>query len=201
MNKNDLLGFLLGDSYISPKGVLTTRHSYKQKEYLEFKYKYCQELYPDRNFSLVDVPLQDGIQFGISDASTFSKWREEYYPNGKKIISIDWLKKLSKQAIAFWFCDDGSSYYKKYKGNITAIESVISTCCSEAEVDIIISYFKEFWNVKMSKKKDKNLYSLRFGTKEGRKFADLFGSHIPGCMKWKISKFEDFKGKYIQNKI
>ena len=34
---------LLGDSYISPKGVLTTRHSYKQLSYLKFKYEKCKE--------------------------------------------------------------------------------------------------------------------------------------------------------------
>ncbi len=194
--KDDLLGFLIGDSYISPKGCLTTRHSYKQKEYLEYKYDLFRNLYPERKFNICHVESQKGFQFGVSDAKLFKEWRKLYYPNGIKTISRDWLDKLTHQAIAFWFCDDGSTSFKKNNGEIGAIECTISTCCTENEVEEIILYFKEKWDIVVRKRKDSGKFSIRFGTKTGRKFMNLFGEYVPSCMNYKISKFDNFIGKY-----
>lgn len=197
MRKIDLLGCVLGDGYISKKGVLTMRHSYKQKTYLEYKYAFCQEIYKGRNFHLVDVPTQNGIQFSVSDASTFKHWRKWYYPEGKKRITQQLLNRLTKQAIAFWFCDDGSMSFKKRKnGSIAAVDCTISTYCSDAETDLIIDYFKTVWGMRLTKKRNKKLYSVRFGTKEGRTFVALFGDFIPECMSYKISKLKNFTGTY-----
>lgn len=197
--KKDLLGFLIGDSYISPKGCLTTRHSYKQKDYLEYKYNLCKYLYPNKNFNICDVPSQSGFQFGLSDAKLFKEWRKIYYPNGIKTISKVWLNSLTYNAIAFWFCDDGSTSFKRRNGDNIAIECTISTCCTETEADEVILYFKEKWNLHMTKKKDHKWFSVRFGTKTGRKFVNLFGEYIPPCMNYKISKFDNFVGSYITN--
>ena len=116
MRKIDLLGCLIGDSYISPRGVLVMRHSCKQKEYLEFKHDFCKQLWPGRNFEIFEVKSQNAFQFGVSDASLFKNWRRFYYPNGVKTISKTWLDRLTKQAIALWFCDDGSTSFKKKDG-------------------------------------------------------------------------------------
>lgn len=195
--KRDLLGIMLGDGYISKKGVLTVRHSIKQKEYLMFKYNFCKEHYKGRDFNIVNVSSQNGIQFGLSDKKTFTIWRKLYYPDGKKFISKSLLNRLTKQAIAFWYCDDGSMYFKKRRNVIHAVECVISTCCSKTEAENVCSYFLNTWNIKMTLKHMKGKYSVRFGTKEARKFMHIFGSYIPDCMSYKMDKLEGFKGNWL----
>lgn len=199
MRKIDLLGCLIGDSYISPKGVLITRHSLKQKEYLEFKYSFCKHLYPGRNFKIFEVKTQNAYQFSLSDSTLFRNWRNFYYPNGVKTISKIWLERLTKQGVAFWFCDDGSTSFKRKNGKVTSIECSISTCCSEYESELVIDYFQNKWNISMSKKRDSGKFSVRFGTKVGRKFVEEFEEFIPNCMKYKTDKLVNFSGSYFKD--
>lgn len=197
MNKKDMLGLVIGDGYISKSGALTIRHGLKQREYLEYKYSEMKKLYEGRNFHLTEVPSQNGVQLSVCDAKLFKAWRKWIYPQGKKLFTSKLLNKLTPQAIAFWYCDDGSMYYKKRNGRIHAIECVISTCCSLDEINTIIDYFNDKWNISMTRKKENQLYSVRFGTKSARTFVDHFGSYVPSCMSYKIDKVKDFKGNWL----
>lgn len=195
MEKIDILGMMLGDGCVSKKGVLAISHSIKQKDYCEFKYNKIKEIYSESKSQIRNIKSNkmDACRFYISDAKFFKKWREILYSNnGKKNYTRDFLNLLTKQAVAFWYCDDGSMYYKKRNGKIKAIESVIATCCSIEEIEILIDYFYSKWGIKMTKKKEKKgkYYSLRFGTGESKKFIDLFGKFIPECMKYKKEKIE-----------
>jgi hypothetical protein len=166
---------------------------------LEFKHNFCKQLWTGRNFEIFEVKSQNGFQFGVSDASLFKNWRSFYYSNGVKTISKAWLNRLTKQAIAFWFCDDGSTSFKKRNGKTNAVECSISTCCSEAEANLVIDYFNNKWNIPMSKKRDSGKFSVRFGTKVGRRFVDEFIEFIPECMQYKTNKLINFSGCYNED--
>lgn len=203
MEKIDILGMMLGDGCVTKNGTLAISHSIKQKQYCEFKYNKIKEIYSKSRMQMKDIisNKMDACRFYISDVPFLKKWREKLYSNdGKKHYTREVLECLTKRAIAFWYCDDGSMYYKKKRnGRISSIESVIATCCSIEEIEILIEYFSNKWGIKMTKKREKKgkYFSLRFGTSESKKFIDLFGEFIPECMKYKKEKIETF---YLFNK-
>ena len=196
--KADLIGLILGDGHLKNNGQLTIIHSEKQYEYLKFIKEKIDEIYPNKNINICKVSNQDAYRIYLSDSSYFKQlWELIYSNNGKKYYTSEVLECLTEQAIAFWFCDDGSMYYKKRDGIPHAIDSVIATCCSEEEVHILINYFQNNWGIKCTKKREKNnLFSIRTGTKGSKKFIDIFGLYIPDCMLYKKDKVLNFKSNF-----
>lgn len=194
MRKRDILGMAIGDGHLRVRkghsASLSVGHSIKQVEYLMYKYQYCCELYPNKNFTpyIIDMNPYTGVRFEISDSKLFRIWHSWLYKNNTKTFTKKVLEKLTPEAIAFWYCDDGSMYYKKRNGKIHAVECVISTCCTKNEAEIVRDYFDARWNIKMTIKKDSGHYSLRFGTNSARQFVQHFGQHVPECMSYKIDK-------------
>ena len=113
------------------------------------------------------------------------------YKNGKKYINRKILDMLTPEGIAIWYMDDGSLYAKKRNGKIHAYEIVMSTYCDTIEeVDIIIEYFKEVWNIKFNVKKNKGKYSITCATKESRKFIEIVNPYVNkiDCMRYKVDR-------------
>ena len=194
MRKRDMLGMAIGDGTLRSRhgkgSELTVGHSIKQVDYLMYKYQYCCDLYPNKDFtpSIVDMNPYVGVRFSVSDSKLFRIWHKWLYKNNTKKNKKKVLDKLTPEAIAFWYCDDGSMYYKKRNGKIHAVECVISTCCTKNEAEIVRDYFGAKWGVEMTIKKDSGHYSVRFGTKAARVFVSHFAQYVPDCMAYKVNK-------------
>lgn len=186
-SRNLLIAMLLGDGTICSNYVFKLSHGDKQKEYLEWKIKQLNE-HGIRNNGLKSYTSTCGFNLGktvyytqLSVIPFIKTLRRVCYKPYKILGNRKLLNRLDAKGIAIWFMDDGNLNPKKREGVIKGFYIKISTCLPKDQVQVIIDYFKEEWNISFymfheGKKEDS--YSLCCGTKEGRKFLDIVSPTI-----------------------
>lgn len=187
-SRNLLIALLLGDGTISNNNVFKIAHSESQRKYLEWK---VQQLKNNgiRNNGIKSYIKTTGYKSGVSVYYTqlnvipFIKVLRRVIYKDKKIIgNRKILNRLTPMGVAIWYMDDGHINIRKDKnGKIHGFYIKISTCEPKEEVQTIIDYFKEQWNIAFymfheGRKKDS--YSLCCGTKEGLKFIELVRPYV-----------------------
>jgi hypothetical protein len=169
--KNLLLAMSIGDGHVRKnRSELQIKHSLKQKDYCEQKAKLLEKcLEQSINIHQKSYGGFNYILFRITHP--YLKFvRNWLYKNNQKILTLKTLRRLTDEAIAIWYMDDGSLYAKKRNGIPHAFELVISTCClTVEEAQIICDFFYERYEVKMTIKKMKGRFSVRCGTQNARK--------------------------------
>ena len=187
-SRNLLIGMLLGDGTISNNNVFKIAHSESQKEYLEWKVKQLKEA-GIRNNGIKSYIKTKGYTIGVPVYYTqlniipFIKVLRKVFYKEKKILgNRKLLNRLDAKGIAIWYMDDGHINIRKTKdGRPMGFYIKISTCEPKQEVQTIIDFFKEQWNINFymfheGKKEDS--YSLCCGTKEGLKFIDIVKPYV-----------------------
>ena len=187
-SRNLLIGLLLGDGTISNNNVFKIAHSESQKDYLEWKVKQLKEA-GIRNNGIKSYIKTKGYTTGVSVYYTqlniipFIKVLRKVFYKEKKILgNRKLLNRLDAKGIAIWYMDDGHINIRKTKdGRPMGFYIKISTCEPKQEVQTIIDFFKEQWNINFymfheGKKEDS--YSLCCGTKEGLKFIDIVKPYV-----------------------
>lgn len=196
-SRNLLIGLLIGDGTISNNNVFKLAHSKEQKDYLEWKLKQLKDSGIKNN----------GLKTYISSKG-YNKGKEVYYTQlniipfikvlrrvvykpFKKLGNRKLLNRLSAREIAIWYMDDGHINYRKTKNKVHGFYIKIATCLPKEELQIIIDYFKEVWNIHFymfHEGKKENSYSLCCGTKEGIKFIDVVKPYVEQVpsMRYKI---------------
>jgi len=185
--KNKILGMCVGDGNITNANRLIIRHGIAQKAYAEHKAEIIGHVlhreiatheYEYNGYPCVQLAIQNQY---------FRIVRKWLYPGGKKVVSRRFLNKLSPEAIAYWYMDDGSLYAKKRLGVTHTHELVISTCFdTEAEAQIVIDYFREIWGVGFTIKRNKRKFSIRCGKKNASKFIDIVKPFVIPSMQYKV---------------
>lgn len=197
-DKAFLIGCILGDGCLRKpiarknKKVgnvsLLLTHSIKQKEYMLWKVDRIRNILNSNYTAKVRFINNSGYP-GIcweKSHKYFRILRKWLYPNNKKQISSMVLNKLTAEAIAVWYMDDGSLTKKKRNGHIHAREATLNTYLSYQDNQVIINYFYQKWDIKMLHNKSKGKYRLRFGGKELWKFVKLIKDHVHPSMSYKI---------------
>ena len=187
-SRNLLIGMLLGDGTISNNNVFKIAHSESQKDYLEWKIKQLKEA-GIRNNGVKSYIKTKGYTIGVPVYYTqlntipFIKVLRKVFYKEKKILgNRKLLNRLDAKGIAIWYMDDGHINIRKTKeGRPMGFYIRISTCEPKQEVQTIIDFFKEQWNINFymfheGKKEDS--YSLCCGTKEGLKFIDIVKPYV-----------------------
>lgn len=186
-SRNLLIGMLLGDGTISNNYVFKIAHAESQKDYLEWKIKQLNN-YGIRNNGMKSYIKTVGYNTGVPVYYTqlniipFIKvLRRICYKNKKIIGNRKLLNRLSAREIAIWYMDDGHINIRKSSGRPCGFYVKISTCEPREEVQTIINYFKEVWDINFymfheGHKEDS--YSLCCGTKEGLKFIELVKPYV-----------------------
>lgn len=186
-SRNLLIGMLLGDGTISNNNVFKIAHSESQKDYLEWKIKQLNNC-GIRNNGIKSYIKTKGYTVGVPVYYTqlniipFIKVLRRVFYKGKKIIgNRKLLNRLGPKEIAIWYMDDGHINIRMDKGRPCGFYIRISTCEPKEEVQTIIDYFKEVWDIHFymfheGKKEDS--YSLCCGTKEGLKFIQLVKPYV-----------------------
>ena len=187
-SRNLLIGMLLGDGTISNNNVFKIAHSESQKDYLEWKIK--QLNYAGiRNNGLKSYVKKCGYNTGVNVYYTqlniipFIKvLRRVFYKPTKVLGNRKLLNRLDAKGIAIWYMDDGHINIRKNKdGKPMGFYIKIATCLPKAELQIIIDYFKEVWDINFymfheGKKEDS--FSLCCGTKQGLKFINIVKKYV-----------------------
>ena len=187
-SRNLLIGMLLGDGTISNNYVFKIAHCEEQKDYLEWKIKQLKDN-GIRNNGIKSYIKTKGFNIGVPVYYTqlniipFIKVLRRVVYKSKKIIgNRKLLNRLSAKEIAIWYMDDGHLNIRIDKnGSPMGFYIKISTCEPKEEVQTIINFFKEQWNINFymfheGKKEDS--YSLCCGTKEGLKFIEIVKPYV-----------------------
>lgn len=196
-SRNLLIGLLIGDGTISNNNVFKLAHSKEQKDYLEWKIKQLKDS-GIRNNGLKTYISSNGYNKGkevyytqLNIIPFIKVLRRVVYKPFKKLGNRKLLNRLSAREIAIWYMDDGHINYRKTKNRIHGFYIKIATCLPKEELQIIIDYFKEVWDIQFymfHEGKKENSYSLCCGTKEGIKFINIVKQYVEQVpsMKYKI---------------
>lgn len=195
-SRNLLIGLLIGDGTISNNNVFKISHCKEQVEYLDWKIKQLKDA-GLRNNGLKWYTSTKGYNTGKEVCYTqlsiipFIKVLRRVVYKPKKTFSRKLLNRLSAREIAIWYMDDGHINYKKRGGKVTGFYIKISTCLPKDQLQEIIDYFKDVWNIKFymfHEGKRVDSYSLCCGTKEGIKFIEIVKPYVEQVpsMKYKI---------------
>lgn len=192
LNKSILIGLLLGDGYIDPKGRIYVEHCQQQLEYCIYKAKLLHSVTggKDINVSVTErkrTPLKNGKQWKSGDTFITCKFkkqskhfipiRELLYNNGKKTITKEVLELLSPLSIALWWMDDGNLSRRKQKDGTPGSYTLrLYTYLSFEENKLIRDYFIEkyniYWNIQTANQQ-KDQYYLYCSQSQGIKFMKL----------------------------
>lgn len=183
-SRNLLIGLLLGDGTISNNYVFKLSHCNQQTDYLQWKIKLLNE-HGIKNNGLKTYISTKGYNVGkevvysqLSIVPFIKVLRRVFYKPYKIIGNRKLLNRLDALGIAIWYMDDGHINIRKTGNKIHGFYIKIATCVDESQLQIIIDYFKETWNVSFYKFKEGPGYSLCCGTKEGIKFVDIIKKYV-----------------------
>lgn len=187
-SRNLLIALLLGDGTICSNNVFKLAHAEQQKDYLEWKIKQLNDA-GIRNNGLKTYVKTCGYNIGVTVYYTqlniipFIKVLRRIFYKPKKVLgNRKLLNRLDARGIAIWYMDDGHINIRKDKdGRPMGFYIKISTCLPKDELQVIIDYFKEVWDVSFymfheGKKEDS--FSLCCGTKEGLKFINIIKKYV-----------------------
>lgn len=194
-SRNLLIALLLGDGTISNNFRFKLSHGVQQTEYLLWKIKQLNNAGLKNNglktyISTCGYNVGKTVIYTQLSVTPFIKLLRRVLYKPKKIIgNRKLLNRLDARGLAIWYMDDGHINHRKTKGKIHGFYIRISTCVPKEELQIIIDYFKEEWNINFyAFSEGKGTYSLCCGTKEGIKFIEIVKpiiSQIPS-MTYKI---------------
>lgn len=187
-SRNLLIALLLGDGTICNNNVFKLAHAEQQKDYLGWKIKQLNDA-GIRNNGLKTYVKTCGYNTGVNVYYTqlniipFIKVLRRIFYKPKKVLgNRKLLNRLDARGIAIWYMDDGHINIRKDKnGRPIGFYIKIATCLPKNELQIIIDYFKEVWDVNFymfheGKKEDS--FSLCCGTKEGLKFINIIKKYV-----------------------
>ena len=187
-SRNLLIALLLGDGTICNNNVFKLTHAEQQKDYLEWKIKQLNDA-GIRNNGLKTYVKTCGYNTGVNVYYTqlniipFIKVLRRIFYKPKKVLgNRKLLNRIDARGIAIWYMDDGHINIRKDKdGRPIGFYIKIATCLPKNELQIIIDYFKEVWDVNFymfheGKKEDS--FSLCCGTKEGLKFINIIKKYV-----------------------
>lgn len=184
-SRNLLIGLLLGDGTISNNYVFKLSHCEQQRDYLEWKIKLLGNNGIRANgvkeyISTCGYNSGKKVLYTQLSIIPFIKVLRRVFYRPKKILgNRKLLNRLSAQEIAIWYMDDGCINIRKSKNKIHGFYIRIATCLPEKELQVVIDYFKEVWNISFYKiSEGKGTYSLCCGTKEGIKFINIVKPYV-----------------------
>ena len=110
LQKEVVIGTLMGDSFLSSNGVLSMSHAFHQIDYLRRKHALLAPL--SRPIAYEESVTDDGVVcfcFGFYTVqhAWLKELRKSFYPNGTKIFPASVLESLSVRSLAYWYFDDG----------------------------------------------------------------------------------------------
>ena len=186
-SRNLLIALLLGDGTISNSNVFKLSHCKEQRDYLEWKIEQLKEA-GLRNNGLKEYVSVNGYNIGkkvyytqLNIIPFIKVLRRVFYKPYKKLGNRKLLNRLDAKGIAIWYMDDGHINYRKTNGKVHGFYIKIATCIPKEELQIIIDYFKEVWDIEFymfHEGKKENSYSLCCGTKEGIKFINIVKPYV-----------------------
>lgn len=183
-----IIGLAIGDGSINC-GRLQILQCEKQKKYVEWKY----QLLNSYGIKTTDIKEKNNNGFKAYYFKTipydFIKTIGNTLYSPQKRITRKILNRLNPITLAIWYMDDGGLSQKRANGIIHANDLMLNTGLQKEENQVIIDYFAEVWDIHFTQVKNHNVYRLRCGTKEARKFIEIVKPYVDevGCFDYKVN--------------
>lgn len=183
-----IIGLAIGDGALQG-GVLKVLQCEKQKKYVEWK----RDLLNSYGIKTTEIKEKNNNGFKAYYFRTlnydFIRHIEKVLYCPRKKITRKLLNRLTPLTIAIWYMDDGGLSQKKQNGVVHANDLMLNTGLQKEENQVIIDYFREVWDVNFTQVKNHNVYRLRCGTKEARKFISIIKPYVDevGCFDYKVN--------------
>jgi hypothetical protein len=129
-----LLGTLLGDASIDKVGRLTYAHGLPQEYYGDWKAQVFSDII-QRKYSREGGYGTECKFYRFYKTIELLKLRDTLYPQGKKIVTYEYLSKLNFLGLAVWYMDDGHRSGSTVTFNTQGFD--------EESVDTIVKYFND----------------------------------------------------------
>lgn len=215
--KSILISLVLGDGCITSQSRTVNgkvynyanfevTHSYKQKEYVEWKANLCRSITGRKctvNEKLVKARYIKGrltselLAYRFTCCNKYFRiLRQWIYPNNRKVFLEQYLKYLDAQGLAIWYMDDGNTYIHKNRDKCFSCE--LNTYIPENEALALINYFTKYWDINFKlHKKTNNQYCLRCTNDIAFKFITIISPFVPKCMDYKLKVPEYYNHEHL----
>lgn len=188
-----LVGNLLGDGRIEPS-MKNAKFTFDQcaahKEYIEWL---CTEFQPfsdkvkvSNTFQKSKKILRYGYKFYTTSHPEFLKYRNQFYPDGKKIVPKNISDILTPLGLAMWYMDDGNN------GRDARYSILCTNCFTTKDVELLIDVLYNKFNIKSHiNYARENEPRIHIGAREGytrfHEIVDPFVSSFD-CFKRKLGR-------------
>ena len=204
-----VIGTLLGDGFIQSPGVYRVTQCAAQSGYVEMK---RQMMLPfikpgakvkERTTGGL-LPLgkshterrwHDGkvCSFDTCGFSAMGEWRDLAYPNGRKTLDSGWYKLGGVPALAFWFCDDGSSG-KPDSGSSCPKVTLHTDGFLRCETAALREWLKEAFDLdtreepRVTHGEDGIGYAITMTGPSAWRLLEMVAPYVPDCLAYKLTK-------------
>jgi len=211
------LGSLLGDANISRnknrfKNYSRTNarmrfvHGHKQHDYLKWKLDvfgaFSKQKEPRLN-KLFGFAKKPTSYVNTVTSSQFNRIQDITYEKGKKIVTDNWLNKISPIGMSIWFCDDGSLNRIKTKSGYSNYVTLHTQGFSRDENELIKKWLYDKWTVTSTVMPVKNgLFRISMDKDGSESFLKIIAKHVPLPMRHKLKGFwgdEEFDSEIVLN--
>ncbi|HSK23107.1 MAG TPA: recombinase RecA [Egicoccus sp.] len=194
-----LLGGLMGDGALSPSksghgARFRFGHGRQQAAYAEWKASLFANLTVSRSTN-----EKEAVFFDVQPLPELAELRRAVYIGGKKVLSWDYLKRLTPLSLAVWYMDDGSfSLRSKGAQERTSGGSGRSEICVEAfeptSRERLRDLLADTWGIETKLVERGGNAILHFPTAETAKFHELIAPYIHPSMQYKL--LPRFQGQF-----
>ncbi len=188
-----LLGGLMGDGAVSPTksglgGRFRFGHGAKQAAYSDWKASLFANIGTSRSVTPTGAVYHD-----LPPLPELAELRQAVYLEGRKVLSEDYLKRLTPLSLAVWYMDDGG-FTLRSKGvqERTRGGSGRSEFCVEAleptSRERLVRHLADTWGIqaKLVVRGAKQLTFLQLPTAETAKFHALVAPFVHPSMEYKL---------------
>jgi recombination protein RecA len=188
-----LLGGLMGDGALSPTrsgngARFRWGHGAKQAEYADWKASMFANVNVSRSTNAKGAVFHD-----LQPLPELAELRESVYLGGKKVLSDDYLKRLTPLSLAVWYMDDGG-FTLRSKGLQARTEggSGRSEICVQAfsfdSRERLRNYLADTWGIeaKLTVRGARQMAVLQFPTAETAKLHALIAPFVHPSMQYKL---------------
>lgn len=180
-----LIGTLLGDGSLNKRGRfhrLHVKHSLKQISLVQHRRKIFANIssMPVRSFTQkVKGKTYKFCEFVTLTHSEFTRVHNWFYPNGKKHITKEILKKINHPiCLANWFMDDGSAENAGLAMN--------THCFTKTEVELLSKTMNRNFNLATNLRKNKGKWIIYVPKKDVAQFVQLTQPYILPEFEYKL---------------
>ena len=172
-----ILGCVLGDGYLRKKvnAHLQITHSFKQKEYVDWKYKILKDIVLSPPKIYKGNAGRVGYRFFTRSIPEITDIYDQFYQNKRKFIPS--VIKLTPLMLAVWYMDDGSKSYRSCYFNSQGFDKDSQSCLMQS---------LEKLGIKSSLNKDKIYSRIRVSVSGTSLLMSMIRRHIIFNMRYKI---------------